>query len=269
LKEENANLKLKIPNGETQKKRPRSETYEGDEEEVKGGMKYQPWAQLPLPAETTALSPDQVERYSRQLLLQEGFGVKGQGKMLSSSVLVVGAGGIGSTVLLYLAACGIGRISVLDFDVVETSNLHRQIIHKQKNVGLNKAVSACQTLLDLNPSIQCRPLQTILNHLNAMEIIQDHDCIVDASDNPRTRYLINDACVLAGKPLISGSAIGTEGQLSVFNWKDGPCYRCLFPKPSITAGAKSCSDNGVLGPVPGLIGVLQSLEVIKVLTDTG
>ena len=229
---------------------------------------YQP--QGPLPP-VTKLTPAHIERYSRQLLLPRGFGVTGQHKLLSSSVLVVGAGGIGSTVLLYLAAAGIGRISVLDFDVVERSNLHRQIIHSEHRVGWNKAVSACRAMRELNPSIVCRALPIMLTHENALALMTDHDCIVDASDNPRTRYLINDACVLAGKPLVSGSAIGTEGQLSVLNWKpgEGPCYRCLYPKPSITAGAKSCSDNGVLGPVPGLMGVLQSLEVLKVLTETG
>ena len=134
---------------------------------------------------------------------------------------------------------------------------------------MNKAVSACQAVRALNPTIDCQPLQVMLSHENALDIFRNYDCVVDASDNPRTRYLINDACVMAGKPLISGSAIGTEGQLSVYNWKNGPCYRCLYPKPSITSGAKSCSDNGVLGPVPGLIGVLQSLETLKVLTDTG
>ena len=212
------------------------------------------------------LSHDQVERYSRQLLLQEGFGVPGQCKLLSSSVLVVGAGGIGSTVLLYLGASGVGRIGVVDFDGVETSNLHRQVIHKSQNVGVNKAVSACRAVLELNPTIQCLPIATALTHDNAFEIVQQYDCVVDASDNPKTRYLINDACVLADKPLVSGSAIGTEGQLTVYNWQGGPCYRCLYPKPSVSAGCASCSENGVLGPVPGLVGVLQAVEAIKILT---
>jgi adenylyltransferase/sulfurtransferase len=215
------------------------------------------------------LSKDQIERYSRQLLLNEGFGVAGQLKLLSSSVLVVGAGGIGSTALLYLAASGIGKIAVIDFDGVETSNLHRQVIHKARNVGRNKAISACQSVLDLNPTIQCEALSEALTHENALEIIKTYDCIVDASDNPRTRYLINDACVLANKPLISGSAVGVEAQLTVYNWKDGPCYRCLYPKAEASAGCKACSDAGVLGPVPGLIGILQSMETIKVLTGVG
>lgn len=219
--------------------------------------------------QVTKLSTDQVVRYSRQLLLQDGFGIKGQCLLLSSSVLVVGAGGIGSTVLMYLAASGIGHISVVDFDAVDVSNLHRQVIHSESNVGLNKAVSACQAMNALNPSIKCTPIPDVLTFDNALDLVSRHDCIVDASDNPQTRYMINDACVLAKKPLVSGSAMGTEGQLTVYNHKDGPCYRCLYPKPNATEGCKSCSDNGVLGPVPGFIGVLQSLEVLKVLTGIG
>jgi adenylyltransferase and sulfurtransferase len=215
------------------------------------------------------LSPAHIQRYSRQLLLQDGFGVVGQCKLLSSSVLVVGAGGIGSTALLYLAAAGIGRLSIIDFDKVDMSNLHRQIIHSEARVGVNKAVSACHSVKSLNPTIECVAVETALTHENALEIISRHDVIIDASDNPRTRYLINDACVLSGKPLISGSAMGTEGQLTVYNYAEGPCYRCLYPQPNAAEGCKSCSDNGVLGPVPGLIGVLQALEVIKVLTGVG
>jgi adenylyltransferase/sulfurtransferase len=215
------------------------------------------------------LSADHIMRYSRQLLLQDGFGTDGQKKLLSSSVLVVGAGGIGSTVLMYLAASGVGHISVVDFDEVDMSNLHRQVIHTEANVGVNKAVSACQAVKALNPSIRCTPIQEVLTFDNARDIVASHDCVVDASDNPRTRYLINDACVLTKKPLVSGSAMGTEGQLTVYNHKDGPCYRCLYPKPNVSEGCKSCSDNGVLGPVPGLIGILQSLEVIKLITGTG
>lgn len=262
LKAENAALKSSENFNRDSRKRPHDEITTDPVQEVG----YQPLPPLPS---VNQLSPGHIERYSRQLLLHDGFGVKGQRKLLSSSALVVGAGGIGSTVLMYLAASGIGHISILDFDSVEMSNLHRQIIHKEKHVGTNKAVSAYLALKELNPTINCQPLPIMLTHENALEIVKDHDCIVDASDNPRTRYLINDACALAGKPLISGSAINTEGQLSVYNWKGGPCYRCLYPKPSITAGAKSCSDNGVLGPVPGLIGVLQALEVLKILTETG
>jgi adenylyltransferase and sulfurtransferase len=215
------------------------------------------------------LSMDQILRYSRQLLLSDGFGVNGQCKLLSSSVLVVGAGGIGSTALMYLASSGVGHISVVDFDVVDKSNLHRQVIHNEEKDGMNKAISACQFMKALNPTIQCTPIVDTLTFENALELVTRHDCVLDASDNPQTRYLINDACVLAKKPLISGSALGTEGQLTVYNHKEGPCYRCLYPKPTATKGCKSCSDHGVLGPVPGLVGILQALETLKVLTGVG
>jgi len=218
----------------------------------------------------SSMTSDQITRYSRQLLLNDGFGVKGQQKLLSSSVLVIGAGGIGSTVLLYLAASGIGNITVIDFDKVEMSNLHRQIIHKENNIGLNKAVSACHTMKQLNPTITCTAIQDMLTHENALDIVSRHDCVVDACDNPKTRYIVNDACILSGnKPLISGSAMGTEGQLTVYGYKDASCYRCLYPRVNPTEGCKSCSDNGVLGTVPGLIGILQATETIKVLTGIG
>jgi adenylyltransferase/sulfurtransferase len=212
---------------------------------------------------------DDIVRYSRQLLLQDGFGVTGQCKLLSSSVLVVGAGGIASTLVLYLAASGVGHFSVADFDDVDMSNLHRQVIHRDCNVGLNKAVSACRAALALNPTVRCSPIQEPLTFDNALAIVSRHDVVVDASDNPRTRYLVNDACVFARKPLISGSAMGTEGQLTVYNYDNGPCFRCLYPNQSASEGCKSCSDNGVLGPVPGLIGILQAVEVIKLITGIG
>ena len=267
----------------------------------------------PVKSTVEKLDTEHIERYSRQLLLQDGFGVDGQCKLLSSSVLVIGAGGIGSTgafsldksmfstvfgvhidglqtdshtlfrfthtVLLYLAASGVGSITVVDYDQVEKSNLHRQVLHQEGRVGMNKAVSACRAMKALNPSIRCTPIQTALTHENAFQLIREHDCVVDACDNPLTRYLVNDACVLAQKPLVSGSAMGTEGQMTVYNYPPGngseptntggPCYRCLYPKPNKAEGCKSCSDNGVLGPVPGLIGILQSLETLKILTGFG
>ena len=163
----------------------------------------------------------------------------------------------------------------MDFDNVEKSNLHRQIIHTENNVGMNKAISACQALQKLNPSIECIPLQHMLTYDNALDVIStyDIDCIVDACDNPQTRYICNDACILTNKPLISGSAMGTEGQLTVYGQfnknNKTACYRCLYPKVNPTEGCKSCSDNGVLGTVPGLIGILQATETIKVLTRSG
>ena len=181
----------------------------------------------------------------------------------------MGAGGIGSTLLLYLASSGIGSITVADFDDVEVSNLHRQVIHKNENAGMNKAVSACKAIRELNPTIRCTPYQEPITYENAMDIISRHNCVVDACDNPQTRYLVNDACILSKKPLISGSAMGTEGQLTVYGHNGGGCYRCLYPKANPTDGCKSCSDNGVLGPVPGLIGVMQATETLKVLTGIG
>lgn len=217
------------------------------------------------------LSPDQIARYSRQLLVTEGWGVSGQQKLLSSRVLVIGAGGIGSTLLLYLASSGVGHITVVDFDQVEMSNLHRQVIHTNEGagVGLNKAISACDSMKRLNPTIHCTPITEMLTFDNALELVKNHDCVVDASDNPQTRYLINDACILSNTPLVSGSAMGVEGQLTVYSYKDSACYRCLYPKINPTEGSKSCSDNGVLGPVPGLIGVLEAIETLKVLTGAG
>jgi len=217
------------------------------------------------------LTPGQITRYSRQLLLADGFGVVGQRKLLSSSVLVVGAGGIGSTVLPYLAASGVGSITVVDFDTVDRSNLHRQVIHDDSSVGVNKAVSACRALTALNPTVSCTAVTEPLTSNNALRLVSDHDLVIDACDNPKTRYLINDACVLAGRRLVSGSAMGTEGQLTVYGCGvDGrPCYRCLYPRVNPTEGCKSCSDNGVLGTVPGLIGILQATEALKLLTDTG
>lgn len=215
------------------------------------------------------LTPDQIERYSRQLLIAGGFGVKGQLKLLNSSVLIIGAGGIGSTVILYLAASGVGKLTIVDFDEVDVSNLHRQVIHKSHDVGMNKAESARRAAKALNPSIEVEIIKMPLTAVNALSIVSTHDCVVDASDNPQTRYTVNDACVLGNVPLVSGSAIGYEGQLTVYNYKGGPCYRCLYPKQSTTEGSKTCSDNGVLGPVPGIIGILQAVETIKVLTGLG
>ena len=246
---------------------------------------------IPSLSKIQSLQPDQITRYSRQLLLNDGFGVSGQTKLLSSSILVVGAGGIGSTVLLYLAAAGVGHITVVDYDTVEMTNLHRQIIHKDSNstsskkgtLGMNKALSAKQAMLDLNPTISCTALDIMIDGDNALELVSKHDVVVDACDNPRTRYLLNDACIMGGKTLVSGSAMGTEGQLTVYNYcvpssesldtgtkkSKGACYRCLYPNQVVSEGCKSCSDNGVLGPVPGIIGTLQAVEAIKVVTGIG
>lgn len=187
--------------------------------------------------------------------------------------------------ILYLAACGVGRLSIVDFDRVDASNLHRQVIHRTADVGTtNKAESARRAVSDLNPTVTCTVVEEPLSESNALELVTAHDCVVDATDNPQTRYLLNDACVLGGRPLVSGSAVGTEGQLTVYNHHQpnpggttttttrGPCYRCLYPNnpdDAIPGGSKTCADHGVLGPVPGLIGVLQATETIKVLTGVG
>lgn len=241
------------------------------------------------PLLTSKLSNDQITRYSRQLLLGEGFGVQGQLRLQTAKVLVIGAGGIGSTVLPYLAAAGVGTLTVMDHDIVDVGNLHRQILHSQKYLGKYKAWSACKALKNLNPTVECIPLIRLFDGDDqCMDLVKNHDVVVDATDNPRTRYLINDTCVLSGDgrtPLVSGSAMGSEGQLSVYNYytksedllsgagatytKGGGCYRCLYPQINAAEGCKSCSDNGVLGPVPGLIGILQAMEVLKILTGIG
>lgn len=255
--------RLEVENAQLRSLDDRKKSAEEDEEDALGDK-----IDMALPA-LTHLSRDQIGRYSRQLLLQDGFGVQGQLKLLSSSVLIIGAGGIGSTAIMYLAACGVGRLTIVDFDEVDISNLHRQVIHKSKDVGMNKAESACRAAKDLNPTIECCVIRTPLNYDNALDLVSKHSCVVDASDNPKTRLLVNDSCVLANRPLISGSAVGTEGQLTVYNFNGGSCYRCLYPNPSASEGCKTCADNGVLGPVPGLIGVLQALETMKVITGVG
>ncbi|GKY92227.1 hypothetical protein MPSEU_000193900 [Mayamaea pseudoterrestris] len=239
-------------------------------ENVESAINLSPLAEAPSSRHVQSLSTQGIERYSRQLLLSNGFGVTGQAQLAQSKVLIIGAGGIGSTVILYLAAFGVGTIGIMDFDHVETSNLHRQVIHKQRHVGMNKALSARLAVLDLNPTIQCNAITERLTHENAMQNVSKYDVVIDASDNPPTRYLINDACVLAGKPLVSGSAVEVEGQLTVYNHNDGPCYRCLYPNPAVSMNCgRSCSDAGVLGPVPGLVGILQAMEAVKILTQTG
>ncbi|EDO48528.1 predicted protein, partial [Nematostella vectensis] len=215
---------------------------------------------------TKNLTNSEISRYSRQLILPE-IGVKGQQSLKSSSVLVVGAGGLGCPAALYLAAAGIGCLGLVDYDVVDTSNLHRQVLHTEDRVEVPKVESAKQTLLRLNSDAQYNTHCLQLNSVNALDIINKYDVIVDATDNVATRYLLNDACVLAKKPLVSGSALRLEGQLVVYNHDNGPCYRCLFPTPPPPETVGNCSDNGVLGAVPGIIGTLQAIEVIKIITS--
>ncbi|XP_016404234.1 adenylyltransferase and sulfurtransferase MOCS3 [Sinocyclocheilus rhinocerous] len=216
----------------------------------------------PLKSNTT-LNNDDIMRYSRQLLLPE-LGVKGQVAISNLSVLVVGCGGLGCPVAQYLAAAGIGRLGLLDYDVVELSNLHRQVLHTELTQGQPKALSAAQAISRLNSTVQCVPYHLQLSRENAIQLIQQYDVVADCSDNVPTRYLVNDACVLTGKPLVSASALRMEGQLTVYNYRGGPCYRCLYPAPPPPETVTNCSDGGVLGVVPGIMGCLQALEVLKI-----
>jgi len=211
----------------------------------------------------------QIERYSRQIILPS-FGVQGQAKLSNGSVLVIGAGGLGSPALLYLAAAGVGRIGIVDRDCVELSNIHRQIIHREDTVGVTKTDSARKAIIEINSSIEVNEYTEGFTPQNALEIINGYDVVLDASDNAPTRYLISDACCVSKKPLVSGAAIGTDGQLTVYcHGEDGPCYRCLYPTPPPATSCARCVDAGVLGPVPGTIGTMQAMEVLKILAGIG
>ncbi|XP_069494554.1 adenylyltransferase and sulfurtransferase MOCS3 [Ambystoma mexicanum] len=227
-----------------------------------------PLYKLPSLKTKSSLTNEDIQRYSRQLVLPE-LGVKGQLSLANSSVLVVGCGGLGCPLAQYLAASGVGRIGLLDHDVVELSNLHRQILHAENRQGMPKSLSAATTLKQLNSSVECVPYHETLNSKTALELIKQYDVIADCSDNVPTRYLINDACVLTGKPLVSASALRMEGQLTVYNYDGGPCYRCLFPKPPPAETVTNCADGGVLGVVPGIMGLMQALEVLKIISGLG
>lgn len=213
------------------------------------------------------LTRGELARYDRQLRLA-GFGPEAQERLARASVLVVGAGGLGSPAILYLAAAGVGRIGVVDDDVVDLTNLHRQVIHRQADVGVAKVTSAARAVGEANPTTVFEAHQERLTPGNAKALLADYDVIVDGSDNFSTRYVLNDAAYSAGKPLVHGSVLGFEGQLTVFR-PGGPCYRCLFPNPPAAGTVPSCSETGVLGVLPGVIGVLQATEAIKVLTGIG
>lgn len=213
------------------------------------------------------LNREQSQRYSRQLLIP-GFGIQGQQALLKGAVLVVGCGGLGSPCALYLASSGVGRIGLLDFDSVEVSNLHRQIIHNHGTLGMPKVASAAQALLALNPSIKVDQHHIVLdNAKEALAVIRLYDVVVDASDNVLTRYLVNDVCMALGKPLVSGSALRWEGHITTFlPNKEGPCYRCLYPIPTPASAVTNCESGGILPPVVGTIGSLQAMEVLKILS---
>jgi len=214
------------------------------------------------------LNHEEILRYSRHLLIPE-VGLEGQRKLKNSSALVIGTGGLGSPVALYLAAAGVGRIGLVDYDVVDSSNLQRQVIHGTSTIGKLKVESARDKLLDLNPDIQIDIYNEPFTSENAIRIAKDYDVLIDGTDNFPTRYLTNDVCVFLGKPNIYGSIFRFDGQLSVFYAKEGPCYRCLFPEPPPPGLVPSCAEGGVLGVLPGTIGTLQATEALKVLLGIG
>jgi adenylyltransferase/sulfurtransferase len=214
------------------------------------------------------LSHDELIRYSRHLILPE-IGLAGQERLKAARVLLVGAGGLGSPAALYLAAAGIGTIGLIDFDVVDRSNLQRQVVHGTAAVGTSKLASARARLADLNPHVQVETIETRLEAANALEHLRGWHVVVDGSDNFPTRYLVNDACVLLGIPTVYGAVLRFEGQVSVFDARRGPCYRCLYREPPPPELVPSCAEGGVVGVVPGVIGSLQALEAIKLVTGIG
>jgi adenylyltransferase/sulfurtransferase len=213
-------------------------------------------------------SDSELIRYKRHLTLQ-GFGAEAQAALKRSTVLVIGAGGLGCPALLYLAAAGVGKLIIVDDDTVELSNLQRQVLYTSEDEGKPKVFCAVQKLSQINPLIKIEGVQQRFNHNNALDLVKACDIVVDGSDNFATRYLVNDACVIQDKPFIFGAIQGFEGQLSVFNFKGGPTYRCLFPEPPLAGSILNCNEAGVLGVLPGLIGTAQACEAIKVLTTTG
>ncbi len=221
------------------------------------------------------LTSDQYLRYARHLTLPE-FGVAGQEKLLKSAVLLIGAGGLGSPLALYLAAAGVGRIGIMDFDVVDVSNLQRQVMHRTQDIGTSKAQSAKRAIKELNPGVQVELYEEGITSANALQIVAKYDIVIDGTDNFPTRYLVNDACVMLGKVNIYGSIYRFEGQATVFDARRnaagataGPCYRCLYPEPPPPGEVPSCSEGGVLGVLPGMIAMIQATEAIKIITGIG
>jgi adenylyltransferase/sulfurtransferase len=219
-------------------------------------------------SELPELTSEEIGRYSRHLILDE-VGVEGQRKLKGAKVLCIGSGGLGSPLLLYLAAAGVGRIGLVDFDVVDASNLQRQIIHGTSSVGVPKVRSAAARIHDLNPNVVLDIFEEPLTSANALRILADYDVVVDGTDNFPTRYLVNDACVILGKPNVYGSIFKFEGQASVFNYQGGPNYRDLYPEPPPPGLVPSCAEGGVLGILPGVIGCIQATETIKILLGQG
>src|SRR5712664_57932 len=217
---------------------------------------------------TAQLSRDEILRYSRHLIMPE-VGMDGQLKLKQAKVLCIGAGGLGSPLALYLAAAGVGKLGMVDFDVVDFTNLQRQIIHGTSDVGRPKLDSARARLREVNPHIEIETYETRLTSENAIDLFRTYDIVADGTDNFPTRYLVNDACVLTGKPNVYGSIFRFEGQASVFATEEGPCYRCLYPEPPPPGLVPSCAEGGVLGILPGLVGVIQATETIKLILGQG
>ena len=221
-----------------------------------------------LDTQTAELTNDEIARYSRHLILPE-VGMDGQRKLKAAKIVMIGAGGLGAPVGLYLAAAGVGRMGLVDFDVVDASNLQRQVIHGTSDLGRKKLDSAADTMLDINPNLKIDKFDVGLSSENALEILRDYDIVIDGTDNFPTRYLVNDACVLLKKPNVYGSIFRFEGQATVFAYEDGPCYRCLYPEPPPPGLVPSCAEGGVLGILPGLIGVIQATEAVKIILGVG
>jgi sulfur-carrier protein adenylyltransferase/sulfurtransferase len=211
---------------------------------------------------------EEIRRYGRHLIMPE-VTLEGQQKLKAARVIVIGTGGLGAPILAYLAAAGVGHIGVVDFDTVDLSNLHRQIIHKTGNVGKNKTTSAVEMMKDINPQIDIKTYETSIRSDNALELLKDYDIVIDGTDNFPTRYLVNDACALLDKPNVYGSIFRFEGQATVFWASRGPCYRCLYPEPPEPGTVPSCAEGGVLGVLPGVVGTIQATEAVKLIIGQG
>jgi adenylyltransferase/sulfurtransferase len=217
---------------------------------------------------TVTFTNEEIRRYGRHLIMPE-VTLEGQQKLKAARVIVIGTGGLGAPILAYLAAAGVGHIGVVDFDTVDLSNLHRQIIHKTGNVGKAKTLSAVEMMKDINPSIDIKTYETSLRSDNALELLKDYDIVIDGTDNFPTRYLVNDACALLDKPNVYGSIFRFEGQATVFWASQGPCYRCLYPEPPEPGTVPSCAEGGVLGVLPGVVGTIQATEAVKLIIGQG
>ena len=221
-----------------------------------------------ISAENVQLTPEEVRRYSRHLILPD-IGMEGQKKLKAASVLLIGAGGLGSPLAMYLAAAGVGRLGLVDYDIVDYTNLQRQLLYTTADVGRSKLEAAKERIQALNPHVQIDTYEEPLTSANALRLFEPYDIIIDGTDNFPTRYLVNDACVMLGKPNVYGSIFRFEGQVSVFHAQEGPCYRCLYPEPPPPGVVPSCAEGGVLGILPGIVGTLQASEAVKLITGAG